>query len=270
MPLGSRFGFGGNEDPVVAESKKFRPLHHAICAISMLSVALKGQRNLLAGAYQHYHQAISACMTCTDATQGQLLYLHFILLIYDIVCATQNGAKDEQMVGQHLQHLSRIAYQGNGEDMEELQAYVLWYVLFLDGSSCLAGNKTSGAFSRAYLANNSTLPHWRNKQTVHQKTALRDDYGVFTTVHILSKFMCNEAVHLSQLALQLRNEAEKGLSSVAARQKVISDFDNEMRCGWASKYPMSLQKDSAQAGERLPVLARTVFEFVSFIYLSAK
>lgn len=270
MPLGSRFGLGGPEDAIVLESKKFRPLHHAICAVSMLSVALKGQRSLLAGAYQHYHQAISACMSCTDATQGQLLYLHFILLVYDIVCATQNGAQDEQMVGQHLQHLSRIAYQGNGQDMGELHAYLLWYVLFLDGSSCLAGNKTSGAFTQAYITNKSTLPAWRRGQTVHQKTVLGDDYGVFTTVQGLSGYMCSQAAQMSQLAINMRTEAEQGKSSVVARQKAVSDFNDEMRRGWGQRFPIFLEQNSAQAGEKLPVLARTVFDFVSFSTFSMR
>ncbi|GAB7357702.1 hypothetical protein MBLNU459_g0369t1 [Dothideomycetes sp. NU459] len=262
MPLGSRFSLGGSsEDAVVVASREFRPLHHAICAISMLSVALKGQRNLLAGAFQHYHQAISACMSATNISRGQLLYLHFILLLYDIVCATQAGSRDERMVEQHLHHLARIAYAGDAWNPNQLQAYLLWYILFLDSSSCLAGNRECGGFVRAYLTNGSTLPNWRMTQTIHQKKVLGDDFGVFTAVKECSSTMCSQYALLSQLAVRMRTEAEGAVGSIASRQKDVSDFHDDMQRTWNAKYPTFLPRDSTTAGDKLPVLARTVFDF---------
>ena len=263
MPLGSRFKVSehGQEDLVVLESRSFPPLYHAICAITLLSLALKGQRHLLAGAFQHYQQAISACISSADMSQGSFIYLHFILLLYDICCATQNCSPDGIMWSQHFQQLARLAYSRENSEVTELQAYILWYTLFLDAQSCLAGNAESGSFVRAYLMHGSDLPTWRKPEHSTQQPNL--EIAGLSAVSELGKYMCTRFAELSQLALQMREDVDEGRGSIAEHQDAVATFRNELYSSWNIKYPAFLPRDSPEAGTRLPTLARTVFDFVS-------
>ncbi|KAH0342598.1 hypothetical protein KCU81_g5544, partial [Aureobasidium melanogenum] len=269
MPLGSRFRLSecGHDDVIVVEARSFPPLYHAICAITLLSLALKGQRHLLAGAFQHYQQAISACMSSTAISKGSLIYLHFILLLYDICCATQNCSPDGIMWSQHFQQLARLAYAGDDFEFNELQAYILWYTLFLDAQSCLSGNPESGFFVRAYLSNGSTLPTWRKPEGSTQQPNL--EIAGLSAVTDLSKYMCGRFAQLSQLALQMREDVEAGRGSITEHQNTVVTFRNEMYSNWSLKYPAFLPRDSPEAGTRLPTLARTVFDFASLQYSTA-
>jgi len=245
----------------------YTQLYHAICAITLLSLALKGQRHLLAGAFQHYQQAISACISSADMSQGSFIYLHFILLLYDICCATQNCSPDGIMWSQHFQQLARLAYSRDNSEVTELQAYILWYTLFLDAQSCLAGNAESGSFVRAYLMHGSNLPTWRKPEHSTQQPNL--EIAGLTAVSDLSKHMCTRFAELSQLALQMREDVEMGRGSLAEHQDAITTFRNELYSSWNIKYPSFLPRDSPEAGTRLPALARTVFDFVCVIFFSS-
>ncbi|KAK6000308.1 hypothetical protein QM012_003940 [Aureobasidium pullulans] len=269
MPLGSRFRLSdhGNEDVIVQEARSFPPLYHAICAITLLSLALKGQRHLLAGAFQHYQQAISACISSTNMSQGSFVYLHFILLLYDICCATQNCSPDGIMWSQHFQQLARLAYSRDNSEVNELQAYVLWYTLFLDAQSCLTGNSESGFFVRAYLMHGSDLPTWRRPESTMQRPP--HEIAGLSAVCELSKYMCGRFAELSQLALQMREDVDAGRGSVAEHQETVVTFRNELYSSWNLKYPAFLPRDSPEAGTRLPALARTVFDFASLQYSTA-
>ncbi|KAG9664156.1 hypothetical protein KCU95_g2147, partial [Aureobasidium melanogenum] len=269
MPLGSRFKLSecGQEDVIVIEARSFPPLYHAICAITLLSLALKGQRHLLAGAFQHYQQAISACMSSTDMSKDSFIYLHFILLLYDICCATQNCSPDGIMWSQHFQQLARLAYSRDNSEFNELQAYILWFTLFLDAQSCLTGNTESGFFVRAYLLHGSTLPIWRKPEGSTQQPNL--EIAGLSAVAVLSKYMCGRFAELSQLALQMREDVENGRGSIAEHQETVVTFRNEMYSTWNMKYPAFLPRDSPEAGTRLPTLARTVFDFASLQYSTA-
>lgn len=245
----------------------YKQLRHAICAITLLSMALKGQRNLLEGAFQHYHQAISAVMTSTSMPSGSLLYLHFILLLYDICCANQNVSPDGGVMwSQHFQQLGRLAYSPDSTEINELQAYLLWYTLYLDGQSCLAGNPESGAFVQAYQKHGSVLPAWLIPETAHQQH--NSDAPDFTAVFGLSKHMCSRFAELSQLALQMRKDVELGTGSISQQQRIVTNFRNDLYSSWSMRYPALLSRDSPEAGTRLPGLSKTAFDFVSRSFFS--
>jgi hypothetical protein len=206
-------------------------------------------------------------MFSTDMRRGSSLYLHFILLLYDICCATQNCSPDGVMWSQHFQQLARLAYPQEETDVTELQAYILWYALFLDAQSCFAGNPESGAFVRAYLANGSSLPSWRKPQTPDRKPS--PEFVALAAVSNLSKYMCTSFAILSQLAVQMRVDFEAGRGNVLEHQESVMNFRNELHASWASKYPAFLPRDILEAGARLPALARTIFDFVSWHLLFA-
>ncbi|CAD0084071.1 unnamed protein product, partial [Aureobasidium vineae] len=205
MPLGSRFRLieHGQEDLIVSESRSFPP------------------------------QAISACISSTDMSQGSFIYLHFILLLYDICCATQNCSPDGVMWSQHFQQLARLAYSRDNSEVTELQAYILWYTLFLDAQSCLTGNSESGAFVRTYLMHGASLPTWRKPESSTQQPNL--EIAGLSAVSGLSKLMCTRFAELSQLALRMREDVEAGRGSIAEHQDAVATFRNELCLSWNSR-----------------------------------
>lgn len=204
-------------------------------------------------------------MSSTNMSQGSLIYLHFILLLYDICCATQNCSPDGIMWSQHFQQLARLAYSGDNSEINELQSYVLWYTLFVDAQSCLTGNTESGFFVRAYLMNDSNLPTWRRPESILKHSS--HEVAGLSAVGELSKYMCGRFAELSQLALQMREDVEAGRGSIAEYQETVLTFRNDLYSSWNIKYPAFLPRDSPEAGTRLPALARTVFDFVSSVFL---
>lgn len=257
-------------------------LYHAICAIGLLSLALKGQQQLLPEAFQHYHQAISSSLTSpSDLNSDRLFYLHFLLLVYDICYATQ-GPNDSQdvfnmnMWVQHIHHLLRIAQNREGRAGGELQAYLMWYVLYLDAQACLSG-AGSGDFVRAFANNEFLLPDWRELRDRTQSLPMYPAYPneentAFAAVYSFSNGTCRLGSRLAILSHRLRAEtamqSELGLDAqtIAVCQTQIAHLRNEYYAFWNSEYPSFLARDTPHVGANLPPLARVVFEFVSTIF----
>lgn len=65
-------------------------LCHAIHAITLLSLASHGEQELLREVLTHYQRAITATLSSTNTTWESLTSLHYILLLYDIWCATHD------------------------------------------------------------------------------------------------------------------------------------------------------------------------------------
>ncbi|KAI4853123.1 hypothetical protein E4T44_01037 [Aureobasidium sp. EXF-8845] len=271
MPLASAmtwFDVGGQECPVVRESRTFQPLHHAICAISMLSLAFKGQRQLFAGAFRHYHQAITTCISPTIKPAGSLIYLHYILLNFDVCCASQRSALGGQMWAQHFQRLSRLIYSSN--DVNELQAHLLSYTLYLDAQSCLAGNTESGAFVRTYQMQGSRLPICHEPRNSLQTISLESsEADIFAACFALSNFMRAHFADLSQSALRIRQDVDMGHGDLAEHQRHISNCRDELRTSWKLNCPRFLLCNSSKADANLLPLTKKIFDFASLQYSSA-
>ncbi|KAI4852501.1 hypothetical protein E4T44_01440 [Aureobasidium sp. EXF-8845] len=256
------------EEVVLSQSKSFKPLHHAVCAISALSLALRGQQNLFVEAFQHYDWAISTCLSSTHAEPGPLFYLHFILLIYDICCDTQ-GSLDQIMWSQHFQHLAQLAYRLRKDKLDKMQAYMLWRILSIDIQSCLTGNDEAGSCVRAYLADDSFLPSWVQFQRLHQELALEGDSSASTAVHDLALLTCKQLAELSQLALQMRRKVSEGGGGFAACEQRIDGFHYTLHSGWTTKYRKILVHLLSEAGSWLIPSVRLMVDFYStaMVYL---
>ncbi|KAI5206427.1 hypothetical protein E4T39_02453 [Aureobasidium subglaciale] len=163
--------------------------------------------------------------------------------------------------------LARLAYSRDNAEVTELQAYILWYTLFLDAQSCLAGNPESGSFVKAYLMHGSDLPTWRKPEESTLQPNL--EIAGLTAVSDIGKYMCTRFAEMSQLALEIREDVDAGRGSIAEHQERIMRFRNELYSSWNTKYPAFLPRDSPEAGMRLPALARTVFDFASLQYSTA-
>ena len=247
----------------------------------MLSLALKGQQQLLTEAFQHYHQAISSSLSSpSDLHSDRLLYLHFLLLIYDISYATQASNNTQEVFNMnmwehHIQHLVRIAQHRKGQSNGILQAYLLWYVLYLDNQACLSGNG-NGHFVRAFLSNDLALPNWNRiflGLDIVRPTA--GWHGEDTTTHpdvfTFAHHMYIQGAKLCELQLKLRAEAtaqtlhgQGGSSVLAICTQMVDQFQGELYAAWHRYCPSYLfQPNSEYATGQLPVLARIFLDFVS-------
>lgn len=267
MPFCTRFELHlgpQKEDVILTLAKDFRPLYHAICSLTLLSSALGGQTNLLAGAFQHYDQAIAACLSFTDIDSDQFFYLHFLLLLYDIACATQNWAQDTRMWAQHLEHLSRIIHKKRQRPFGRLQAYISWYVLLLDAQSCLAANREAGTYVRAYLANDCKLPQWPLSPAPNQPGLSPEHAKAFTAAHSLTLHMFTASSKMSQLALATRHHASQRPTTVNERQEGIEIFGDRLRNDWRERCLPPPPPDSGATPA--PVIVTSTLEFAQLQY----
>jgi len=173
---------------------------------------------------------------------------------------------------QHIHHLLRIAHNRNGHASGELQAYLLWYALYLDAQACLGGNG-AGDFARAFAEDEITLPDWRETTYPAGTMALQGSYPndestAFAAVYRFSNGVCKFNARLATLARRMRTETSTqehhGFDHhlLAARQTAVSQLHNELHDFWNREYPSFLSRTSAHAGAHLPMLARIAFEFV--------
>lgn len=248
-------------------SLTYNQLHHAIYAITLLSLALKGTRHALVEAFQYYHQALRSCISSTYLPTSSLIYFHFLLLLYDICCAAQNCSLDGTMWSQHFQQLARLTYSSDEAVVAEPQAYILSYSLSLDAQACLVGNLEAGSFVRAYQMHGSSLPTWHKPQGPNQRPT--PDTACLTSISGLSDYMRTRFAELSQMALQMRKDVDLGNGSISEHQESVMRFKDELCSAWNLRYPAFLPRDSPEAGTKLPSLSRTVFNLVSCPFLSS-
>jgi hypothetical protein len=249
--------------------------------VSLLSLALKGQQQLLTEAFQHYHQAISSSLSSpSDLHSDRLLYLHFLLLIYDISYATQAPSNTQEafnmnMWEHHIQHLVRIAQHRKGQSNGVLQAHILWYVLYLDKQACLSGNG-NGHFVRAFLADDLAMPDWTRIFPVFEIARPPGSWhgehaGAHADVYTFARQVCIQGAKLCELQLKLRAEATvqtlhgpAGSSLLAACAQMVEHFQSELYASWHRYCPSYLfQPNSEYATGQLPASARVFLDFVS-------
>lgn len=272
LPLGTKFNLNigiGNEDVVIALAKGFSPLYHAVCSLVMLTSALQGQSDLLTGAFRHYDQAISACLEHTDIDSDQFFYLHFLLLLYDVCCATQNWPQDKKMWAQHLHHLSRIVHKKTpGETTTRLKAYISWYILFLDSQSCMGGNEEAGSYVRAYIEHGCSLPKWPLSPSTPRKAVVVNQDSEFLAVHGLALHLFTISAKLSQLAQSMRQTVPIApFTIIPELEAQIEVFYDTMRNDWLERCPHDFRPDGpALTGREVPLIARSTFEFAQLQY----
>jgi hypothetical protein len=209
------------------------------------------------------------------------LYLHFILLVYDISYATQGLNNPQEVLNMnmwehHIQHLIRIAQHRKGQSNGILQAYLLWYVLYLDKQACLSGIG-NGDFVRAFLANDLTMPNWARLFSGHDIVHATipytgQDNSVHADVFEFAHQVCIQGAKLCQLALKLRSEAAvhdihdlRGSQNLAARIQMVSQFQNELYAAWHQYCPSYLFQTNAP---QLTMLALVFWEFVSLTHFN--
>jgi hypothetical protein len=161
-----------------------------------------------------------------------------------------------------------------------LQAYLLWYVLYLDNQACLSGNG-NGHFIRAFLTNDLTMPNWT--RIISGFDILRptagwhgQDASAHLDVFTFNQEMFAQGAKLCQLQLKLRAEATAqnlrspaGSSLLTTCTQMVDQFQNELYASWHRYCPSHLfQSNSEYTVGQLPAIARIFLDFVSSFHLS--
>ncbi|KAL1987628.1 hypothetical protein VTN96DRAFT_2869 [Rasamsonia emersonii] len=132
----------------------FRPLFHAMMAVSALSLAHKNEGQSI-DALQHYQQAFPSLQTCIrsdeDLSSDGVFLTHFLLLIYEIAAAEPGGSN---LWSHHISRLLRISLMRNSTfGGKEKYPYIIWWICSIDLYALFSGAGT-GEFLGAMLKNN--------------------------------------------------------------------------------------------------------------------
>lgn len=227
-------------------------LRHAVCALSILLLGLEGRSDLLTKSFKHYHIAINACIDngnnpSESLPPENLLYLHFILLFFDVYCATQSFVPERQVWAMHLDQLARLAYREG--PVNEVQAQLLWCALQLDLSSLLAGDADAGPLVRAYRMNETILPfRYRRRSTPAKTDDNVQDAAAYNFCLDTEHIMCHKLADLGELATEIRARVELGFANMSDIQKRVLLFRDQLQVTWQRRVSifLSLELDKVE------------------------
>jgi len=244
MPMAVRFKLNieDNQNVLVSTAKQFPPLRHAICAITLLNSGMKNRPELVAGSFQHYDQAITACRSMPPSTNPEaVFFLHFVLLMYDIACASQRWPENRSSWALHLRKLASLAHEPAGSAVGRLKAYLSWYVLLLDAQAGLAGNPEAGHYTRAFLDNGRSLPVWPISRSQQVILSAPDAMDTFLQAHKLSLITFEMFAEQSQASLSFRSTFRDRHVALQERLDFIQDLSNRHAEKWRANCPAYLE-----------------------------
>lgn len=210
----------------------------------MLLLGLEGQSDLLTKSFKHYHIAINACIDSGNNPSESLppeslLYLHFILLFFDVYCATQSFVPERQVWAMHLDQLARLAYREG--PVNEVQAQLLWCALQLDLSSLLAGDPDAGPLVGAYRMNETILPfRYRRRSTPARTDEDVHDAAAYNFCLDTEHIMCQKLADLGRLATEIRTRVELGFANMSDVQKRVLCFRDQLQQTWQRRISIFL------------------------------
>ncbi|KAI4725847.1 hypothetical protein E4T49_06409 [Aureobasidium sp. EXF-10728] len=253
MPMAVRFRLNieDNQNVLLSSAKQFLPLRHAICAITLLNSGMKNRPELIAGSFQHYDRAITACRSMSPSANSEaVFFLHFVLLMYDIACASQRWPEDRSSWALHLRKLASLAHVPAGYTVGRLKAYLSWYVLLLDAQAGLAGNPEAGHFTRAFLENGRSLPVWPISQSQQKVLSTPEAMETFLQTHKLSLITFEMFAEQSQASLKLRKTFKDRQVGLQERQRVIQDLTSRHEELWQANCPAGMEslEDTSDLG----------------------
>jgi len=231
----------------------------------MLVLALDNRPQLLVESFRRYDLAINTCISQEAVPDAALLYLQFVLLLYDTCYAPHRCTVGNSMSAQHFDQLARLAY--NGCAIDQALAHVLWYTLQLDIQLCLAGNVECGSFVRAYQLHGSRLPPCY----AHEGLPSRNDIGsnAYAAMDLyleLDRFISNKLADLSLMALEVRHRTDSFPSDVPENQLRITEFRNTLLYGWHEKVQKVLSLTPGNTETSLRTRLKTRLDLSYFKY----
>ncbi|KAK3116576.1 hypothetical protein LTR53_002944 [Teratosphaeriaceae sp. CCFEE 6253] len=251
------------------EATRFRPLHHAICAISALNLSYNGRASL-EEALQHYQSALSAPESPTTAEElvsDGVFLRHFLLFIYDICVPMDADHGGDVMWAQHLNHLRSISLQRHRRFGRERYGYVLWSICELDLYACLLGSGDC-EFANTIIENGMVPPlEAQVPAAASSSSYLPAEIQVFPIIQGLHQGVIMSAIKIAQQAQQFRTISIRPSPGAQARlQAGVIRLQHEILTSWARSYPEFLGPESPQAGYSLPPRVRYVFEHAFLLH----
>lgn len=255
MPLAFKFGLNKDSDKndiIVLAARSFRPLRHAVCAITLLSLALQGRSELLEGAFHHYQQAVSSLRLHPDNIHpDHLFYLHSILLLYDGYCKHRGWPHDPRILGQHIRHIFESFRRQRDPVKHPLQRHMLLNMLFVGIEAGLAGDEESAGFVGEFKTNWSQLVRSSHESIIH---ATPFD-GVVAEVQDLRLRVYRFAADMSTVASGMRKQARTSPSSAMSFQDTIDVLGIRLKkdCSAAClQYLIATDLETADCGVKGP------------------
>lgn len=262
----------GVEDPILVESRRFPPLHHAICALSLLSLHHRG-RARSQDAFERMNQTTGllaqSVRSVNDLQSDGVFYLHFILLVYD-AC---NPLDDANMWDRHVQHLRQtIMTRRRQRPSENALDYMAGFALWLDTQAALTG-RDSGA--------QGLLRSHMSDDLFPASTPTTERGGIFTSgsdaqdtdLFVFGKESLTLMGKLGILAVSMRSEQHSPQNPSAtqqillARQRAVRNFQTELYEYWTRAHPSIIARENPVASSHLPGRVRHVYDS-AFLSLS--
>lgn len=196
-------------------------------------------------------------MSSGEMNSGPLLYLHFILLVFDFSCGESINSQGAVMISEHFRQLARLAYSRDHAQINESHPFILSQTLLLEVQAYLAGEEGSGSFVRAYLSYGSkmAIPHtetsvkeWSNFPITRLPTV----YSICRSIH-------TRLAELSQLASRLRENHATGSATIAENSAWVTKFNNKLFHSWDKIYEDPSPIYDAESSS----LAKTALDLVS-------
>ncbi|KAK2738267.1 hypothetical protein FQN57_007130 [Myotisia sp. PD_48] len=135
------------------EATRFRPLFHAMMAVSALSLTRQDHAKSI-DSLQHYQQTLPFLQTSMrshqDLSSDGVFLTHFLLLIYEIAAAEPGGSN---LWSHHMERLLQICYMRRTILQKEPFPFVIWWICNIDMYALFSGAGT-GEFARALMASN--------------------------------------------------------------------------------------------------------------------
>ncbi|KEQ92143.1 hypothetical protein AUEXF2481DRAFT_32351 [Aureobasidium subglaciale EXF-2481] len=270
MPMAVRFKLNieDNQNVLVTSARNFVPLRHAICAITLLNSGLKNRPELVAGSFQHYDRAITACRSMSSSANSEaVFFLHFVLLMYDIACASQRWPEDRSSWSLHLRKLASLAHESAGPTVSRLKAYLSWYILLLDAQAGLAGNAEAGHYTRAFIENGRSLPVWPISPSHQKVLSSPEAMDTFLQAHKLSLMTFEMFAEQSQASLTLRRAFENRSVGLHERQQYIQDLSVRHAEVWQAHCPPHMDtSDNKTAPSADRVIITSTYNFARLQY----
>nr|POE48409.1 hypothetical protein CFP56_71039 [Quercus suber] len=261
------------------EAARFKPLHHAIRAVSALNLANIGMASL-EEAMQHYQDALASWVDPTkadDLLSNGVFLRHFLLFIYDICVpmSPENGGAG--MWAEHLRHLMQLAVKRHHRAGHEPLGYIVWTICELDMYAGIRGNGTCG-FIRAMI-DEGMLPE------LHQQIPnpgleagtlyLADEARIFPAILALNQQIVVKTAELAELRNSFHSThpaADLMPTSpyhYAKWQASVSRAQTDLLSTWSMFYPRILGPESVESGSSLPPRVRFVFEHAFALFYAA-
>lgn len=200
-----------------------------------------------------------------DLNRDAIMFLHYILLAYDIF----DPANEDHVVWtQHMQQLKRFAVNR----LQEQQTitcevgHLLGYAIWLDAQAALAGKDTRGL---ANAIESQEIPPIAPNVIMAMPPELsmgQQEMDMMTAMVNYANAMLMLTARLSQLALKTRsdqNVAAQTQAALQARQKAIAQFRSDLWTIWRQDYPSFMPVDDPRASQMLSPKLRLLFEYVS-------